>query len=221
LKQVSIAADGSVRSKFVTSDSHHKVDAFPFQSANGSLGFIAGLDLSVDGAFYAYENSRREYILRSPVTFRAEQTDLLIPGGAQSFEPFLWMGEQYASYQVVEQGSPMTSSLSTSSPGEIWVAKLGANSFACRVSVFDESDNPLSPYKRARMDAEPILYAQGTKAALFYHSAQPIPKGAPLLADLRRIDLGEKAAFDAACAKGMATPAPTCKPSPWRICIYN
>lgn len=198
LLRLDVTPTGSPAS-LVTNDFHHKVDAFPFPLQGGGTGLIGGLDLAAEGGFYTYDDRQHLFQLTSVIQKPTSQTELALPGMAQSFEPFTWKGEQYAAYQLVETVAPNGSSLASSYAGEIWVAKLGASPLSCRVSLVDNG-----PEKRARVDAEPVLYQNGERVTLYYHSTAPTPAGQPMMPDLRRIDLGDKAGFDAACAAGTA-----------------
>ena len=122
----------------------------------------------------------------------------------QSFEPFVWQGEDYAVYQASERAFAPPGSFPVDVPGEIWVVRLGSPTVQCRVSVADHPNEPDNPEKQTRVDAEPVVGSG--RVSLYYHASLPFGGAGPLPLDLRRIDLGPKAAFDAACALGDAYP---------------
>ena len=196
---------GAPLSTLVTDDMSYNVDAFPFWGLDGNWYLLAGLNYEEDGELFVYVATEDMFHPHHAVDLDLTQSDLGIPGGAQSFEPFVWEGEQYATYEVFDVTHATGHALASEYPGEIWVAKLGASVVTCRVSVLDHPDDPLHPDKLARVDAEPLVV--GDRAWLFYHSGPPIV-GNDFAFDLRRIDLGDKAQFDASCAAGTAAPSP-------------
>ena len=193
---------GVINSSDITNDTHQKIDMFPFNAPDGSTHLVGGLDQSVEGGIYSFDDQQQLYTLSNIIPFHQEQSDLLEPGGAASFEPFIWRGDQYAVYHMLELGGGTGSTFASSAPSEIWVVKFGATPISCRVSLREYVGDPLNPAKRARTDPEPVVYASGQRAAMYYHSNVPAPQGQFGYSDLRKIDLGDKAAFDAACAAG-------------------
>jgi fibronectin type 3 domain-containing protein len=193
---------------YVTTDNRDKIDAFPFVSSSNLFSVVSGINGTAQGGLYTYDVAAQLLVYDRDITFDNAQSGLLTPGIAQSFEPFAWGGEDYAVYEAVDTAwTPVNKNLARAYPGEIWVAKLGPPYSTCRVSTVDYPNDPMIPVKRARVDAEALLYDGGNRVALYYHSAIPKDQEEWLGGDLRRIDLGTKADFDSRCQTGTAYPA--------------
>jgi fibronectin type 3 domain-containing protein len=195
-------------SSYVTTDNRDKIDAFPFMSSASLFSVLSGINGTAQGGLYTYDAATQLLVYDRDITFDNAQSSLRTPGIAQSFEPFTWGGEDYAVYEVVDTAwTPVNKNLARAYPGEIWVARLGPPYSTCRVSTIDYPNDPMIPVKRARIDAEALLYDGGNRVALYYHSAIPKDQEEFLGSDLRRIELGAKADFDSQCQMGTAYPA--------------
>jgi hypothetical protein len=201
-----VGPGGGVQTEPATVDGLHKIDPFPFYSLLGGAGLLAGVNNEPNGQVYSFDTGSLLFVPGEQVAIDRAQSHLDLAGLAQSFEPFEWRGQQYATYQILERALGGGAGFASNVPGEIWVVKLGPPVVNCRVSVLDHPFDPLNPNKRTRLDPEPVVY--NGRASIYYHAGPQAESQVPEELHIRRIDLGPKASFDQACEEGLAFPLP-------------
>lgn len=193
----------------VTNDDLSTINMIPLRHG-GLPSLAAGVDNTKDGVHYVTSPiDPDELVLAGDILWDPAQTSLqggpLLPFSAQSFEAFEWGDEAYVVYQVSEFSLPageLPSPYAFFYQTEIWLARLpvGQSPVVCKISMDDLPGTPL-----VRHEPEPVVL---DGRAYVYYSIGEL--GHRQLEDfdwhLRRIDLGEKSAFDAACESGDAAP---------------
>ncbi|MEL7451056.1 MAG: hypothetical protein AAFN78_17710, partial [Pseudomonadota bacterium] len=181
----------------------HMVGLYPFR-LNTQDYLYFGLNDSPFGLFYEELPDGTYGIVRT-LTYESAQSTLIASGGTldifnvQSMEAFDWQGEPYAAYTVSERNVGGKSQ-AFANQTEVWVVKLdglqtGAPLVRCRVSENDVVGTPMS-----RTEPEPVVI--GDEAYIFYSAGQPTSQESSYAYRWRRLHLGDKALFDAACAAG-------------------
>jgi hypothetical protein len=195
---------GGVAVAMATDDDVHKIDPFPYRSTLGGARMTAGIQNGPDGKIYLYSPASRLFEPDAAIELDLSQTDMVDPSGAQSFEPFVWDGDEYLVYQVMDYAAGSATGFATAYPGEIWVARIGDPVVTCRVSIEDHPEDPFHPDKQTRVDPEALVHDAGV--SIYYHAGPMATSPRPTALGMRRIDLGDKSEFDAACDSGTAYP---------------
>ena len=137
----------------ITNDKLNHIDEMP-TTITGERYLIGGINNEAFGKVYKRPAGSEFY---KPIqTITPVATDLITPTSALAFEPFMWEGKSFTSFQIQE---PSSKPLLSTAPGEIWLTSILEDSVLRRLH---------GPEPMVR--ANPEFYIGTSKVWVFYQA---------------------------------------------------